>query len=280
MLASMVNSMAEGLEKVQGNLIQKERMDHELQIAHDLQFMLLPQNVKPASGYFLETHYTPALEVSGDYYDVFALDKDHVGLAVADVSGKGVPGLVIMSMLRTMLRSLAAPQRDPFDVLVAANRMLNESMKRGMFVTCQYGLLNTRKHTFHYASAGHCAPVVFGASKPRCVASQGKPIGLFPERVFLTSLTRHEFTLEPGDGLLLYTDGLVEAMNKDGAQLGYSAVFRCLREWSQASHGSVVDMLCQRVAAHRGKLPPSDDLTMVALQRQPEAARLRAEVAG
>jgi HAMP domain-containing protein len=118
MLASMVNSMAEGLEKVQGNLIQKERMDHELQIAHDLQFMLLPQNVKPASGYFLETHYTPALEVSGDYYDVFALDKDHVGLAVADVSGKGVPGLVIMSMLRTMLRSLAAPQRDPFDVLV------------------------------------------------------------------------------------------------------------------------------------------------------------------
>lgn len=268
LFASLVNSMAAGLESAQVRLLQKERIDHELWIARELQSMLLPKMVKPAQGYLLEARYTPALEVSGDYYDVFPLGEHRLALAAADVSGKGVPGLMIMAMLRTALRSLASPELDPVDVLVMASERLSDSMKRGMFVTCVYGILDTRSHVFSYASAGHCPPATFGAHGVRYLPARGKPIGPFRSDLLRRSLRTASVELQPGDGLLLYTDGLVEALNHEGEALGPSAVLDILKCWSRSPSGSLVDVLVERLSRHRDDGIPGDDLSILALQRQ------------
>ena len=267
LFAHLVNSMAENLQAAQSELVHKMRLDRELEIARDLQSMLLPSAVQPAPGYRVDAHYTPALEVSGDYYDVVALDAQRLALVVADVSGKGIPGLVIMAMLRTTLRDLASQGREPVDVLVAASRMLRHSMRRGMFVTCLYGILDTRAHCFTYASAGHCPPAAFGSRAARYLSARGKPMGLFDDARFQDSLQQHTFTFAPGEGLLLYTDGLPETMNVAGEQLGPKAVLEHLEAWNPAGPTSIVESLSRRVETHRGAESRSDDLTMLAVQR-------------
>ncbi len=256
------------LECLPGGLHERGR-EARLEIARSLQAMLIPQEVEPAPGYRFESHYTPALEVSGDYYDVFPLDANHVAFTTADVSGKGVPGLVVMAMLRTALRSLARPDQDPVEVLVAASRMLRDSMGRGMFITCLYGILDVREHIFDYVSAGHCPPLNFGPRGVRALPIGGKPIGPFPDAVLRRSLKRHRILLSPGDSLLVYTDGLVESMDMNGEPLGLDPVLRELELWRRTPRGSVIERLANCVATHRGERPESDDLTMVVLHRDP-----------
>ncbi len=272
LFADLVNSMAAGLQAAQTNLIQKERLDRELEIARDLQSMLLPQAAAPPTGYQLQAHYVPALEVSGDYYDVLPLDADRVALVTADVSGKGVPGLVVMSMLRTALHMLAPVDGDVEGALVQASRMLRKSLRPGMFVTCLYGVLNTRQNTFHYVSAGHCPPILFGAKEPRLLEAGGKPIGLFPDAIFERSLRAHTVQLEPGAGLVLYSDGLVEAMDTAGGTLGFEAVLGRLRALPAAPPSAVVGSLLDAVDRHRGARAHSDDLTLIVLRRDGQGA--------
>lgn len=268
MLANLINTMAGNLEQAQSDLVEKERLDRELEIARELQSMLLPRVIQPAPGYALEAHYSPALEVSGDYYDVLPLDAHHLALVAADVSGKGVPGLVLMSMLRTMLRSLAVPERDPVDVLVAANQMLVDSMRAGMFITCFYGVLDSSAHTFTYTSAGHCAPITYGPRGVRTLPARGKPLGLFGTQELYGSLRPHRIAFEPGDGLFLYTDGLTEAMNDRMQMFGQESILRTLETWDPQSSDSLVETLVRGVRRHCGNVPESDDITMLALQRQ------------
>lgn len=269
LFADLVNSMASGLEKAQSKLIQKERLDRELEIARELQAMLLPHTSHTPGGYHVAAHYVPALEVSGDYYDVLRLDERHLGLVTADVSGKGVPGLVVMSMLRTALHALASSDKDPKQVLVEAARMLQGSMRPGTFVTCVYGVLDTHRHRFRYASAGHCPPGRFGPSGTTWLPAGGKPLGLFPEAIFERSLHVRQADLAAGDGLLLYTDGLVEAMDANGVQLGCEPVLAHLTQAVASEPRRVVHDLLQRVDRHRGERPHSDDLTLIVVRRTP-----------
>jgi len=156
--------------------------------------------------------------------------------------------------------------------------MLRHSMGRGMFVTCLYGVLDTRLHSFTYASAGQCPPAVFGSGGARYLPARGKPMGIFDEARFQESLQRHELSFAPGDGLLLYTDGLLETMNARGEQLGSPAVLQLLEGCSSAH--AAVERLRRRVEAHRGAEPPSDDLTLLALQRLATAPAAAAHAAG
>jgi hypothetical protein len=200
---------------------------------------------------------TPALEVSGDYYDVFALDTGRLALAAADVSGKGIPGLVVMAMLRTTLRSLATQGRDPVEVLAAASRMLRHSMRQGMFVTCVYGVLDTRTHRFTYASAGHCPPATFG---PRGVTCRRGGAWGFDDMIFQSSLRGHThlraWTCACADGL--------PDMNAAAAAGTRPSSSSC--EWTATDPIPIIETLCRRVG-HRGLEAPSDDLALLALQR-------------
>ncbi len=268
MLADLINDMAGGLSRAQAELIQKERMDHELQIAHDLQTMLLPERIPSPKGYGLAAYYQAALEVSGDYYDIIPLDSDHLAILVADVSGKGVPGLVIMAMLRTVARQLALAGENPKQLLIAAHEILGESIPRGTFITCLCGILDTATHRFDYANAGHCPPVIFGGSRPpRFLEPGGKALGMFPSQVLSDSLELRRLRIEAGQGLLIFSDGLTEAMNRERSQLGEQAVLRALEGVAEADPHFVLDTLRRLVATHQNGAAPADDLTLFACVR-------------
>ena len=138
-------------------------------------------------------------------------------------------------------------------------------MGRGMFITCLYGELHLREHRFRYASAGHCPPWIFGGGAPETLRAGGKPLGLFPPALFDASLVEHEVPLEPGRTLLLYTDGLVEAMDPEGRQLGEAAVAGILA--ARKDGAAAVEALRSAVHRHRGGREATDDLTLLAVGR-------------
>jgi len=265
MLASEINDMAQSLQKAQRQLIQKERLDHEIDIAQNLQATLLPRSLAAPAGYELAAGYAAATEVGGDYYDVIPLPDGSTVLLVADVAGKGVPGLVVMAMTRVILRGLTQPGRTPVDALAMANRMLGGAIPKGMFVTCLYAVLDPESGELRYASAGHCPPMRLGSSA-RALEAGGKPLGLFPANLFERSLKPRKTVLGPDDAVVLYTDGLLEVADDDGVQLGQER----LLEIAARSSSSAVDLVCElRKAAEEwgaeGRL--QDDLTLLTLKR-------------
>jgi serine phosphatase RsbU (regulator of sigma subunit) len=269
MLADLINSMAEGLRLAQLETIRKERLDRELEIASDLQATLLPRDIASPAGTEIAAHYVPALEVSGDYYDVIPLRPDSLALVAADVSGKGVPGLVVMAMLRVILRGLSRPGHSPAEILAAANRMISGSMRRGMFVTCLYGIYDASTHRFRYTSAGHCPPAVYGGGmRARLLAAGGKAMGMFTPEVLEASLREHEVALQPGQGILLYTDGLTEARDAGDRQLGEDTVLAVLSQSAGRGASDVLRDITSRVTAHRAGRCSTDDLTLLLLQRE------------
>lgn len=276
---TLINSMASGLESAQQRLIHKERLDKELEIAGELQTILLPRSVDVGKGYAVRAHYAPALEVSGDYYDVIPLGDEQYAVVAADVSGKGVPGLVVMSMLRTTLHALTRPGEKLTTVLAAAEDVLRSSMRRGMFVTCVYGVLDARQHVFRYVSAGHCPPARFGPLGAEWLPAGGKPLGLFPPPFLRKSLVEREVHLAPGEGLVLYTDGLVEVLNDRGETNGFDPVLNLLRKMEGRDADKVLAGLVQHCTEYRGDTPVSDDITMLVLRRDPVGALRPAEVA-
>jgi HAMP domain-containing protein len=279
MLAGLIDDMAGGLSRAQSELIHKERMDHELQIAHDLQVMLLPKKIPTPRGYSLAAHYEPALEVSGDYYDVIPLDAGRMVIILGDVSGKGVPGLVVMAMLRTVARQLALAGADPKQLLVAAHDVLRPNIPRGMFVTCLCGILDMGEHSFHYANAGHCPPVVFGAdTPPQFLPVGGKALGMFPSSVLHASLERRTISLQPTQGLLIYSDGLTEAMNQQREQLGEQPVLGALLQPESSDARDILDGLRERVVVHQDGAAAADDLTLFAFVRRPSPAPIEGTI--
>jgi serine phosphatase RsbU (regulator of sigma subunit) len=269
LFGDLVNRMAEGLQTAQAELIHKERLDREIEIAHDLQSMLLPRTAVHATGYEIEARYVPALEVSGDYYDVIPLDAERICLVTADVSGKGVPGLVVMSMLRTLLHLHAEPTMCLAKTLVAANGMLRGTTARHMFVTCHAGILDLTTGEYRYANAGHCPPLRFGTKGVEVLQGGGKPLGMFPDAILEKSLVQKTVHFGPGDGLLLYTDGLVEAFDADGKPLGGEPVQQRLRQHADSDAKRILEDLVHQVDTHRGPRSLSDDLTLIVLRRMP-----------
>lgn len=268
LLSQRINEMTVGLRRAQKDRIERERIEHELALAHELQTFLLPAGLPELRGFELAAHYSPALEVSGDYYDVIPIGRARVGLVAADVSGKGVPGLVVMAMVRIVMRQLALSGREPAEVLVGVDRLLRGSLRKGMFVTCCYGVLDIQEQSFTWTSAGHCPPVLFSdRTEPRELAAGGSPIGLLPESVFAAGLTQHHRGLEVGDSILLYTDGLTESMDLQRRALGEAPVMRCLQEQSRSDPDRVVRTLLRLVEEHRGEANATDDLTLIVARR-------------
>lgn len=268
MLGSLLNTMVQDLGTAQGELVEKARLDHELDIARDLQTLLLPSAPQRPTGYGLGAFYAPALEVSGDYYDVIPLPDGTLALVVADVSGKGVPGLVLMAMLRVVLRNLSRPGASPVDVLVAANEVLHGVIGRGMFITCIYGILDPESHRFVYGNAGHCPPIVYGGTAGvREQAPGGFALGMFAPSVFQTNVFESVVELRAEEGILLYTDGLVEAMDPAQQQLGLDPVLGVVHRDPDAE--LLVQRLVRVVEDHRQDGPATDDLTLLAVKREP-----------
>ena len=207
----------------------QERLRRDLQIARDIQQRLLPDHCPIIEGFEIAARGTSAMEVGGDYYDFFWVDDDHLGIVVADVSGKGVYAALVVAMIRSAFRIQAPDNYDVRDVLSRVNTFISEDLRRDMFVTCVYGILEVSTKKFTWARAGH-ETLLFAHSDHtvEMLSPEGFPLGIIGAPEFSEFLEIETVQLHSGDRLLLFTDGLTEAMNSSGEEFGMDRVLESL----------------------------------------------------
>ncbi|MFN2515571.1 MAG: PP2C family protein-serine/threonine phosphatase [Pyrinomonadaceae bacterium] len=216
MLASQVAIIIEKV-MLHGQLIEKKRLEGQLEVARQVQLELLPARDPQLEGYDISAYNFPTEEVSGDYYDWVRIYDDQIGLVIADVSGKGVPAALLMAFLRASLRAATHIGYSPHISMAKVNYLLWESIERNQFVTAFYGILDVTNKTLSYTNAGHNPPLLLDKDGNAEFIERGSlPLGMFRD----TRYHEYYLTTQPGEVLVLYTDGVTEAQNPQGEEFG------------------------------------------------------------
>jgi len=253
--------------------IEKTQFDLDLSLASGIQQMLLPRQMAALAGLDFDARYAPAQKVGGDLYDVFALSDTRLGIAVADVSGKGIPGSLLMAICRTNLRQIAPRFAAPATVLRELNRVLAGDIQAGLYVTILYAVVDTAANTVTFARAGHELPLFVrrdragGGSSPDFVGSEGMPVGMVPDELFAAAIEDRTESFQPGDTLVLYTDGLTEAPNEDGKEFSGARLADTVRAMHNRSARELNDGILAAVQRFAGDTPQRDDFTLVTVKR-------------
>ncbi len=274
-IAKAFNEITEKFRKSQENLAEQERLQKEMQVAQEIQQMLLPAAFPELEGYEIASYYEAAKDVGGDYFDFVEVDKDTLGIVVADVSGKGVPGSLVMTMIRTALRTEARGNKNAADVLARVNDFVVNDMKRGMFVTVFYIILDSQHRTINYASAGHNPMILFRGStqKSYYLNPRGFPLGInLPDpTLFRKAIQSDTLRLREGDVLLVYTDGITEAMNPKRDRFGDERLLATVRKYGQLKSDPLVDKIHDEINVFTEEYSQSDDITLVAIREKMKA---------
>ena len=264
-LESMVRARTRELEASNAQLEKaKERMESELKIAHALQGAILPKMLPDNPTYSGHAVMTPAREMGGDFYDFFTLDDGRLSLVMADVSGKGVPAAFFMAIARTVMRAAAARHPTPGLCLQEVNNAICEQNPQDLFVTLFYGILDPDTGEFVYANAGHNPPFVVkrpGEVLPLPMTG-GMAVGVMPGIPY----NEDAVTLAPGDTMLLYTDGITEAMNVDQEEFTEARLEAVLAEGRDLPVDSVLENVTSAVVKFVGEAEQSDDITCIVLR--------------
>ncbi len=249
---------------------EKKRMDEDLAVAHEIQRILLPTNSPDVPGFQISGINVPARQVSGDYYDYLEIDPAHCGIAIADVSGKGVAASLIMAMCRSVLRTQAATQLSPAAALRAVNAQLYPDIKEDMFISMAYAVLDAPASTLTLCRAGHDAPLLYRAKDASVsrINPPGMALGIDSGGVFDRVTNDFTLTFEPGDVLLLYTDGVTEALDAQGDEFGFDRVIEALKTTAAEGAASLIARLTDDLRAFIGAHPQNDDITLIAIRKK------------
>jgi serine phosphatase RsbU (regulator of sigma subunit)/anti-sigma regulatory factor (Ser/Thr protein kinase) len=254
--------VAQLVQEQQAQARERERIDQELRIARLIQQTLLPKDVPNLPGWELAAYYQPARAVGGDFYDFLYYDDGRLGIVVGDVTDKGVPAALVMATTRSILRSSAEKLMTPGAVLEQSNNLLCPDIPPKMFVTCLYGILEPETGRLQYANAGHDLPYHRHGNQVEEMRATGMPLGLMPDMRY----EEKETFLAPGDSILLYSDGLVEAHNADREMFSFPRLMQLVGESGGGTE--LIDFLLAQLAAFTGQgWEQEDDVTLVALQR-------------
>ena len=252
------------LKAAQAEIIEKEKLEKELEVAREIQQSILPREFPHCPRLDFGARIVPMAAVGGDFYDFITLDDDRFGVAVGDVTDHGVPAALFMTLTATLLRVEAQRPVSPKDVLMGVNRLLLDMNEAGMFVTLLYGILDCKKNTFHYARAGHELPIVMNPKDKWENVGQavGQPLGLFNEPLI------DEQTLDlPSDSLLvLYTDGIPNALNKQNEMFGLENFLAAISGEKNQPAQELCTHVLEAMDAFRGEEDPYDDVTLVAVK--------------
>lgn len=262
-------SLALGTAQLSRQAVAQRRLEEELLNAREVQRILLPRKAPPITGYRIAGDNMAARTVSGDYYDFITLGENHLGIAIADVSGKGLPASLMMAMGRSVLRANAEPWFSPAKALAVVNRILYPDMRQDMFVSMIYLIAKGDTGEIVLARAGHDPPMIYRA-KDRTVEdlqSHGLAVGVDEGPVFERHTEDHAFSMEPGDTLLLYTDGVNEAQNAKGDEFGLERLRDVFRQAAPQGADHVIKQLHAEVADFVGDFPQTDDMTLVVLEK-------------
>jgi serine phosphatase RsbU (regulator of sigma subunit)/anti-sigma regulatory factor (Ser/Thr protein kinase)/transposase len=271
-IARAFNEVTAKFRAAQGNLMEQERIQREMQVAQEIQQTLLPRAVPELEGFELGYLYRAAKEVGGDYFDFIAVDERTIGVVVADVSGKGVPGSLVMTMIRTALRMEARGNRSASDVMSKMNSFVTEDMRKGMFVTMFYVVLDSVNRAVTYASAGHNPMVLYrgGQDATYFLKPKGIPVGInAPDQdLFRKTISVEKLTLRQDDMLVIYTDGITEAMNPEREQFGESRLLAAIKRHGHRTAEEFAEALNQEIHEFTAGAPQNDDITLVAIKEK------------
>jgi len=247
---------------------EKKRLDHDLEIARDIQRVLLPAEAPAVVGLDVYGINVPAHQVGGDYFDYIKVDDNHLGIAIADVSGKGVPASLIMAICRTVLRSQAANNLSPGDVLKSVNRQLYPDIKEDMFISMLY-LIVDKTGGITLARAGHDSPLLYKSESQNVIPLKppGMVLGIDSGSVFDRLTNDFTVPLERDDCLVLYTDGVTEALDNDENEFGVERLIASIRANAQKGAQALVTRVIDEVRDFAGSTPQHDDITLIAIRK-------------
>lgn len=247
-------------------LVEQRRIEKELAIAREIQLSFLPDKAPMISGFELAGTTRAHDEVGGDYYDFIPVTESRVGIAIADVSGKGIPAALIMAGFRMCLLAEIRNEFSIRAVMRKVNVLLHESTERNKFVTAFYGVLDQRSRFFTFSNAGHNPPILVRQDGPiEYLEDGGLALGVLPDSHY----EDRPVMLRPGDVLVLYTDGVSEAESADGEQFGHTRLERCIERHHGKSATEIVARIEEEVVEWTGTRGLNDDLTLVVLKAAP-----------
>ena len=271
-LADSMSEMEESLSEYMHDLTdltsKQERIEAELNVAENIQTGLLPKELEGYEGrgdFSISSYMKPAREVGGDFYDYFVIDDDHIGLVIADVSGKGVPAALFMAISKTIIKNAALEYPSPATIMETANRGLCLNNPETMFVTVWFGIYTISTRTVTCVNAGHEYPAVYRSETGAYELIEEEHdtmLGFMPD----TEFHEHTITLNPGDRLFQYTDGVPEANGADEILFGTDRMLECLNSTDAKAPGEAVfKALCSRIEEFTGGTEQYDDMTMLML---------------
>jgi phosphoserine phosphatase RsbU/P len=243
--------------------VEKQRIEEGLRLAHDIQMAMLPRRFPEAREFELTADLRPARSVGGDLYD-FLVDQDRVWFIVGDVSGKGVAAALFMAVAKTLFHASAQGDASPASVFAGINRELCRDNEGAMFVTAFAGRLDLRTGAMATVNAGHPRPYRLGrdGTVTEVAVPPGLPLGVSEAHAYEVGA----LTLEPGESLYLYTDGVTEALDERGEEFSPARLEACLRGLSGLAAPDVVRRSLAAVKAFTGETPPSDDIAVMAIR--------------
>ena len=241
------------------------RLQQELDVAHTIQTSFLPDGSPDIPGFAVASYWQAARQVGGDFYDFMPLSDDRWGIAIADVADKGVPAALFMALSRTILRTVAFSRDDPAHVLMRANEILDREAQSDLFVTVFYAVWDPATERFTYANAGHNPPLLMQPNGSfQNLAGQGVALGIIPEM----QLQSRSIRVQPGDTVILYTDGVTEALNEDFDEFGLQRLQMSANAAARRPPSEIVDRITSNIREHTGQTPQFDDMTLIVLKRQ------------
>ncbi len=249
---------------------EKLQIEKDLNIANEVQRILLPSESPVVEGFEIAGTNLPARYVSGDYFDYIPLDADRCGIVIADVSGKGIPAALLMAMTRTALRLLATGGMKPAEVIHALNAQLYPDIREDMFISLAYVVIDRRSDQIVLVRAGHDAPLVYRAADKSVtrVNPPGMAVGIDSGGAFNRVTNDFSLALEPGDCLVLYTDGVSEAQDGNGEEFGLEAMIRSVQASASEGAAGIVQRVTSDVKAFIGDQPPHDDITLITILKK------------
>jgi len=252
------------LKAAQAQLVEKEKLERELQVARRIQQSMLPATLPAMPGFDFGALMLPARAVGGDLFDFVPLSRERLGILVGDVSDKGVPAALFMALARSVLRVEAQRIKSPAEVLRRVNQHLIAMSQAGQFITLLYGVLDRRSGSFSYARAGHELPILFDGQGQRLAVSfeDGMMLGMFPD----VQIDEQTIQVPPGGTLFLHSDGAADAINASEERYGAERLYAAI----QSNLGGSAQGLCQAVLAniqaYHGAVPQADDITMLVIR--------------
>ena len=251
------------LKTAQKELVEKERLERELQVAADIQLSILPELLPVAPHFDFGACIDPARQVGGDFYDIFHIDENTVAVLIGDVADKGVPSAIFMARAHALIAAEAENYEDPGDVMRKVNQHIMRLEKNTLFVTVFYGILDIDSGELRYARAGHEPPLMLmpDGTVERLPYKTGMALGAWDDII----LDEETITLPPGSTLLLYTDGMTDCRNPEGEQFGLEGIKDLLAGYVDLSAQKVCDQMLQTLKDYQQGAKQDDDVTLVAV---------------